>query len=231
MELSPPMPRISLHASLHAAHLLFLPGSPPRGAGSPPGELAGEPAKTWGAGSPSGSSSPLHQCGSPQAEPAAPPAELDPLRVGAGSPGWGPGSPSGGAGSGSRSQRSRRSSPLARQRVHRRPSGLRQRRWVCPSPVGTRELARSCVEAAELCAGLHRHLGRRSTSTSSRDPRELQSRHRGREAVANAWSTPHLDLVRLENRPAQARGANAQLEPARSRARESVCTSSGCAHA
>ena len=126
-----------------------------------------------------------------------------------------------------RSQRS----PLARQRVHQRPSDLSQRRWVCPSPIGTRELARSCVEAAELCAGLHRHLGRRSTSTSSRDPRELQSRHRGREAVANAWSTPHLDLVRLENRPAQARGANAQLEPARSRARESACTSSGCAHA
>ena len=159
-----------------------------------------------------------------------PGAELDPLRGGAGSPRWGPGSPSGGAGS-ARGASARRSSPLARQRVHRRPPGLRQRRWVCPSPVGTRELARSCVEAAELCAGLHRHLGRRSTSTSSRDPRELQSRHRGREAVANAWSTPHLDLVRLENRPAQARGANAQLEPARSRARESVCTSSGCAHA
>ena len=131
-----------------------------------------------------------------------PGAELDPPRVGAGSPRWGPGSPSGGAGS-ARGASARRSSPLARQRVHRRPSGLRQRRWVCPSPVGTRELARSCVEAAELCAGLHRHLGRRSTSTSSRDPRELQGRHRGREAVVNASSRPHLDLVRFENRPAK----------------------------
>ena len=92
---------------------------------------------------------------------------------------------------------------LARQRVYQRPPDLSQLRWVCPSPVGTRELARSGVEAAELCAGLHRHLDRRSTFTSRRDPREPPSWHRGRETVGNAWSTPHLDLVRLENRPAE----------------------------
>ena len=80
-----------------------------------------------------------------------------------------------------------------------------QVRWVSPRSVDMHELAWWKFDAASLCAGLQRHFGRHSTSTSRRALREPRSWHRGREAVANARCKPRLDRARIENRPPRAR--------------------------
>ena len=61
----------------------------------------------------------------------------------------------------------------ARQLPLQPSSGPAQVRWVSPRSVDMHELAWWKFDAASLCAGLQRHFGRRSTSTSRLAPREL----------------------------------------------------------
>ena len=93
----------------------------------------------------------------------------------------------------------------ARRRPLRWLSDPTRVRCVFARRVETRELARSDRDAVSLCAGLQRHLGRRSTSTSRRAPREPRLWNADREAVVNAWYKPRLDLARFEDRPPRAR--------------------------
>ena len=89
-------------------------------------------------------------------------------------------------------------------------------RWACEEI--SRATSRRLSDAASLCAGaLQRHLGRHSTSTSRRAPREPRSWHQNREAVVNAWSKPHLDPGDTR-RSSIEHAAHAQLGAARLRA-------------
>ena len=104
-----------------------------------------------------------------------------------------------------------------------------QVRWVSPRSVDMHELAWWKFDAASLCAGLQRHLGRRSTSTSRSEPREPRRWHRGREAVRHAWFESQTDLPTLGDRPDQhaARSTGThQLGAARSTWRSSSSSTS-----